>query len=319
MAAPFVVKRSWQAQAELHQHWPSLDLTRVCLVVSYPLWHLKTREQVLGSSCLQHGRELIKHLGLRGMYRGGLFGTLALLPGHCLWYMAYEGSKWHLTPRLPARMAPAAAAALAECCWVVSSMPVENVVVRLQCRPARAPPLHWGASLLELRALYQEGGLRRWWNGSVLGLAASLPQSALWWMVYENSKSFLLPHPPTGEQDLTKQSKHVHPKSAGRGEEPDSGIFRKGASHSSTSCALPPACEGLIPPRPRAQAPALCHLRDLRVHELRGHYAPGKARDLCRSSMRRKVGSVSGTQEKGAENGPRRALGRGTPGLSGVT
>ena len=31
------------------------------------------------------------------------------------------------------------------------------------------------------------------------------------------------------------------------------------------------------------------------------------------------VGSVSGTQEKGAENGPRRALGRGTPGLSGVT
>ncbi|CAK9038767.1 unnamed protein product [Durusdinium trenchii] len=202
MAAPFVVKRSWQAQAELHQHWPSLDLTRVCLVGCA----VDAALSVLGSSCLQHGRELIKHLGLRGMYRGGLFGTLALLPGHCLWYMAYEGSKWHLTPRLPARMAPAAAAALAECCWVVSSMPVENVVVRLQCRPARAPPLHWGASLLELRALYQEGGLRRWWNGSVLGLAASLPQSALWWMVYENSKSFLLPHPPTGEQDLTKQS-----------------------------------------------------------------------------------------------------------------
>ena len=28
--------------------------------VSYPLWHLKTREQVLGSSCAQHARDLLK-------------------------------------------------------------------------------------------------------------------------------------------------------------------------------------------------------------------------------------------------------------------
>lgn len=49
---------------------------------------------------------------------------------------------------------------------------------------ARAPKIVAGS---------EEGGLRRWWNGSLLGLATSLPQSAIWWMVYENSKSFLLP------------------------------------------------------------------------------------------------------------------------------
>lgn len=204
MAAPFSAKRSgWQAQAELQQHWPSLDLSRVCAVgcvvdvalsaVSYPLWHLKTREQVLGRGCAQHFRELLHQAGWRGFYRGALFGTFALLPGHCVWYLAYEGSKWHLTPFFPERTAPAAAAAVAECCYVACAMPVENVVVRIQCRKASAPQLRWGASLQELRRLWQEGGLRRWWNGSLLGLATSLPQSAIWWMVYENSKSFLLP------------------------------------------------------------------------------------------------------------------------------
>ncbi|CAJ1412802.1 unnamed protein product [Effrenium voratum] len=70
--APFMVKRSgWAQAAQSHgvqQNWQRLDLCRVCLVscsldvalsaVSYPLWHLKTREQVLGSSAAQHCREL---------------------------------------------------------------------------------------------------------------------------------------------------------------------------------------------------------------------------------------------------------------------
>lgn len=92
----------------------------------------------------------------RGFYRGALFGTFALLPGHCVWYLAYEGSKWHLTPFFPERTAPAAAAAVAECCYVACAMPVENVVVRIQCRKASAPQLRWGASLQELRRLWQD-------------------------------------------------------------------------------------------------------------------------------------------------------------------
>ncbi|CAJ1330626.1 unnamed protein product [Effrenium voratum] len=205
--APFMVKRSgWAQAAQSHgvqQNWQRLDLCRVCLVscsldvalsaVSYPLWHLKTREQVLGSSAAQHCRELWRAQRCRGLYRGVVFATGALLPVNCLWCLAYEWSKWHLSQRLPAASAaPALAACAAECVWVAFAMPVENVAVRFHCRPP-SEQLRWGASAAELKKLWQEGGVRRWWNGGLLGLASSLPQSAIWWMVYENSKCFLLP------------------------------------------------------------------------------------------------------------------------------
>ncbi|CAJ1412804.1 unnamed protein product, partial [Effrenium voratum] len=48
-------------------------------------------------------------------------------PVNCLWCLAYEWSKWHLSQRLPAASAaPALAACAAECVWVAFAMPVEN-------------------------------------------------------------------------------------------------------------------------------------------------------------------------------------------------
>ncbi|CAE7275137.1 Slc25a44 [Symbiodinium natans] len=200
-AAPFLVKRSGR-QAEVQQNWESLDLARVCgvtcavdialAVVSYPLWHLKTREQVLGGSAASHLRDLHRHHGWPGLYRGALFGTVGLLPGFCCWVVAYEWTKWHAARLLPSSAAPGVAAAVGECCWIALAMPVENVAVRMQCREASAPLLRPGASWHEVQTLWREGGPTRCWNGGLLGLASSLPHSATWWLVYENSKSFLL-------------------------------------------------------------------------------------------------------------------------------
>ncbi|CAE8604639.1 unnamed protein product [Polarella glacialis] len=206
-----IEEKKSRGQSEVQQNWPDLSLPRVFVVSSgldvasavltYPLWHVKTREQAAGAaSSLQAVRELQRgpH-GLRGLYRGAAFGTLGMLPAHFVHLVSYEWSKWHLSECVPPNAAPAVAAAFAECCWVALAMPVENVTVRVQCVPASVPLRQCGAAARDLVALCRgpEGPLRLW-RGGLLGLATTVPQAAIWWLVYENTKSWLLCRNPSG-------------------------------------------------------------------------------------------------------------------------
>eukprot|EP00933_Yihiella_yeosuensis_P039495 TRINITY_DN33545_c0_g1_i1.p1 TRINITY_DN33545_c0_g1~~TRINITY_DN33545_c0_g1_i1.p1 ORF type:complete len:330 (+),score=51.20 TRINITY_DN33545_c0_g1_i1:49-990(+) len=205
--ASFIPKRSGVRQAqtsqlELNQHWSSLSIPRVCAVtatcdlgfavVTYPLWHLKTRLQAGGpTSTIAAARELISQRGPSGLYRGAVFGTFGILPANIIYVLSYEWSKHYLSGHVSAAAAPAAAAVLAEGIFTLLASPVENVVVRMQCLPASAPHLRFGKSATEFGELWKAGGPLRLWRGGLLGLASNLPQATIWWLVYENSKSWL--------------------------------------------------------------------------------------------------------------------------------
>lgn len=202
--APFAAKPSSKPGAaalenEFH-HWPQLSVPKVCalnwccdvilMLVTYPLWHLKTLEQAgTTTSAMQAARRIVGQHGFRGLYRGSLFGITGLLPASNAYICTYECSKFHLGASLPHAVAPALAAALAECTYVALATPVEVVTVRAQCggqlgtpkRPART----------ELSAMWKSGGVRNLYRGGALTLASSLPESVCWWLVYENCKAGL--------------------------------------------------------------------------------------------------------------------------------
>merc|ERR1712216_249262 len=129
-----------------------------------------------------------KH-GFRGLYRGGLFGILGLLPASNACICSYECSKFHLGASLPHAVSPALAAALAECSYVALATPVEVVTVRSQCAASHGAPAT--PVRTELCRLWRSGGIRCLYRGGALTLASSLPEAACWWLVYENCKAGL--------------------------------------------------------------------------------------------------------------------------------
>lgn len=153
--------------------------------VTYPLWLLKTREQDSGASTRLVARQLW-HQGPRCFYRGALLGTVGLMPAHNAYLCTYEWAKFHAGSRgVPSALAPALAAPCAECAYLALGAPVEVATVRAQCAaPGSVPP----RGVEELAALWRSGGLARLYRGWSYSLAASLPESALWWLVYENAK-----------------------------------------------------------------------------------------------------------------------------------
>mmetsp|Transcript_46091 Transcript_46091/g.128138 ORF Transcript_46091/g.128138 Transcript_46091/m.128138 type:complete len:295 (-) Transcript_46091:232-1116(-) len=203
--APFVSKRSGTRSPEveaLAHHWPQLCVSRVCALscswdlalagVTYPLWLLKTQEQAAGGpTAFRAARLIIDHQGFRGLYRGAVFGTLGLLPGHCAYLCTYEWAKHSLRPWIRHEWSPALAAAAAESVYLVLTTPVEVVTVRLQSAGTSAPLLARGAVVAEFRALWRQGGLQRLYRGGLLTLASALPESSVWWLVYENCKASL--------------------------------------------------------------------------------------------------------------------------------
>mmetsp|Transcript_9486 Transcript_9486/g.29405 ORF Transcript_9486/g.29405 Transcript_9486/m.29405 type:complete len:296 (-) Transcript_9486:36-923(-) len=201
--AMFVSEQSgtrWE-QNEFH-HWPHLDIARVCALsgcfdlgfamLTYPLWHLKTREQVTtGPNALQAARVIVQHRGVLGLYRGACFGVVGLLPAHSASLCTYEWSKFWLGTRLPHSVVPALAAVFAEVAYTSLATPVEVVTVRVQSAELSAPALAPGGTIAELQSLWRAGGVQRLYRGGLLTLAASLPEAAIWWLVYENGKAVL--------------------------------------------------------------------------------------------------------------------------------
>jgi len=204
--AHFVRKKTGRRReedlSEFH-HWPQLNVPAVCCLsgccdmalasLTYPLWHLKTREQVSTdvSSMFRASRDILQQRGVRGLYRGALFGTVGLLPAHSAYICAYEWSKFRLSSWIPLGAVPPLAAAAAEVSYVALATPVEVVTVRAQCAALAAPPLRAGGSLAQLWDIWRHGGVAQLYRGGLYTLASSLPEAAMWWLVYEHSKAVL--------------------------------------------------------------------------------------------------------------------------------
>lgn len=180
-------------------HWPHLSVARVCAisasldivmaVVTYPLWHLKTREQAAdAASTLQAARSIVQQQGPQGLYRGAMLGTFGLLPAHGAYICIYEWAKCRCSTYLPQWATPAAAAAAAECAYASLATPIEVLTVRKQCAPAGVPPR---GLIVDMRLLWCSGGLLSFYRGGLLSLATSLPEGAIWWVVYEKCKATL--------------------------------------------------------------------------------------------------------------------------------
>lgn len=195
-------RRRQEDLSEFH-HWPQLNVPAVCCLsgccdlalasLTYPLWHLKTREQVSAdaSSMWRATRDIMQQWGVRRLYRGALFGTVGLLPAHSAYICVYEWSKFRLSSWIPHSAVPPLAAAAAEVSYVALATPVEVVTVRAQCAPLAAPPLRAGGSLAHFRDIWRQGGVTQLYRGGIYTLASSLPEAAIWWLVYEHSKALL--------------------------------------------------------------------------------------------------------------------------------
>lgn len=181
-------------------HWPHLSIARVCTisasmdvalaVFTYPLWHLKTRSQATdAASTLQAARSVTQRHGLRGLYRGCILGTLGLAPAHSVYVCTYEWAKYRFSTCCPTWLAPGLAALVGDCIYCALALPVEVLTVRRQIA-ALGTPLR--ALFVDVRCLWAQGGLASFYRGGLLSLAQTLPESTLWWMVYEQSKANLL-------------------------------------------------------------------------------------------------------------------------------
>eukprot|EP00927_Polykrikos_kofoidii_P078340 TRINITY_DN75175_c0_g1_i1.p1 TRINITY_DN75175_c0_g1~~TRINITY_DN75175_c0_g1_i1.p1 ORF type:complete len:353 (+),score=30.72 TRINITY_DN75175_c0_g1_i1:36-1061(+) len=228
--APFTKKLSRPGgEDEEHDshHWPRLSVWRLgavdaCLFlatasVTYPLWHLKTIEQASSTrySPLVPARLLLcGQCSWRSLYHGATFGCVGLLPASFTSLCLYECAKYHLSRAgLQISAAPAVAAAVSEVVWVALATPVEVVTVQRQCSSplsralaaatrgttvvtsvptalSAAPVPHHG-SLVEARSIWEAGGARRLYRGALLSLASSIPESAVWWTLYEHGKKRL--------------------------------------------------------------------------------------------------------------------------------
>lgn len=173
--------------------------------IFYPFYVLKTREQADRSQKYKPLQSLTYHLshiyktdGIRnGLYRGFWVSSLTSLPSYGVYMGVYTWSKDQLlavgesssnkTINSTAKLyAPFLAGLLADLASIPLYVPGDVIVQRLQMM--NSP---YKSFTHACRSIYLQEGIRGFFVGAGATLLTSGIASALWWMIYENSKKAL--------------------------------------------------------------------------------------------------------------------------------
>ena len=139
--------------------------------------------------------------GVLAVYRGFSSQCFGTLPGEVLYFGTYHNVKQMLLDNPIGQNTPSAAYTaanlLAECMWVVGASPGSRVsqIMRLQTH-LRGDPAMWLESWAVAKGIVQHEGWRGLWRGSLAMFAYSMPNSTVWWNVYEHSKTALAAEAP---------------------------------------------------------------------------------------------------------------------------
>eukprot|EP01084_Bolivina_argentea_P006273 11900_1 len=185
----------------------------------YPFYYLATHMQTNTAPLIGHGNPFV-HLrkqaqsvtsqhGIRGLYRGYLWSTLASFPGMLVHIGVYTAAKNQLSYNelstthnlfshstnhnsdtsdtqsqwsLYNSLIPMISGLIAETAAVVIYVPAEVVEQRIQLAPMNT-------TLYDLmKTMHHENGIRSFWRGTAVAYMSYLPASAIWWGSYEGYK-----------------------------------------------------------------------------------------------------------------------------------
>ncbi|KAJ1472852.1 mitochondrial carrier domain-containing protein, partial [Baffinella frigidus] len=173
--------------------------------LSHPSNLLKTRLQVdmrvttdLRYDWLHLCRHIRKTEGYRGFFRGFWFNTSAGIPAQLAYLVTYNwckervenlgGPEWK-----DSAVAPLCAGALAETITSVFWVPLDVVTQKLQIQEVGGT---FQSPIQVARGIIEADGARGLWRGMGAHLVAFVPQAAVWWGIYEQSKKFLVKRVP---------------------------------------------------------------------------------------------------------------------------
>ncbi|EKX44055.1 mitochondrial carrier protein [Guillardia theta CCMP2712] len=196
-------------------------------LLMYPSDLLKTRLQVdlrptnkLWKDWIVLCRHIYGREGMYGFFRGFGFNTFAGIPAQLAYLVTYNwckekveglgGEKWKESP-----IAPLCAGALAEgltsCFWV----PLDVIVQKIQIQGGLPPswekgsgPAHrpvgsqFKGALSVVKDVIKEDGVFGLWRGTGAHILAFVPQAAVWWASYEQSKQMLARRAPDAVQGM---------------------------------------------------------------------------------------------------------------------
>lgn len=186
--------------------WSQVDLFRFSVYMSifstaenavfYPFYVIKTLEQSDRStsrkpfeSTRYHLHKLLKHRGFGGLYRGFMTSNLTALPAYGVYMGMYTWTKDTLgynssAPSLASLYAPLVAGFVADAASVALYVPGDVVVQRLQIH--NSPYTGFFDACVKIA---NTDGIKGFYQGFGATFLTSGVASALWWLIYENSKT----------------------------------------------------------------------------------------------------------------------------------
>ncbi|KAG9457720.1 hypothetical protein H6P81_002228 [Aristolochia fimbriata] len=165
----------------------------------YPVVVLKTRQQISQAqlSCIKTAFAIVRHEGLRGLYRG--FGTslMGTIPARALYMTALEVTKSNVgtaTVRLglpeptAAAVANAAAGLSAAMAAQLVWTPVDVISQRLMVQGTGSAPAaancKYSGGIDAFRKILVSDGLRGLYRGFGMSILTYAPSNAVWWASY---------------------------------------------------------------------------------------------------------------------------------------
>ncbi len=193
--------------------WPNVNLPRFAAGVTlltvlecllwYPSELVKTRLQVSSTEqrlTLAANYDMGKRIfqsagggapGVLELYRGALFSVCTTVPQNLLYNSCYNASLAHLETSppsfLPPSLAPALAGAAAEVACLSVAVPADVVLVRAQAGEEAGRSVSMIAA-----AVLRKDGVAGLYRGTVASLLLQLPNSMVWWSVFEASKLYFV-------------------------------------------------------------------------------------------------------------------------------
>eukprot|EP01035_Chromulina_nebulosa_P018562 gene18562-24285_t len=169
-------------------------------LICHPIDTAKSRLQSIEFSSYNNTyailRSTFKEEGFSGLYRG--FGIVSVggIPGTCIYLTVYDTSKDKLKEyKVPSVLAYSCSGIIAEICCCVLFVPVDVIKERLQVQSLSQikNQILYKGSIDAVNKIWKNEGLRGIYKGYGATVLSYSPFSALYFLLYEETKSFVLP------------------------------------------------------------------------------------------------------------------------------
>jgi hypothetical protein len=205
----FLNKEKLMAAEKHAMKTPATALGELNHPIKSPAYHGET----VYKGSIDCAKQIFKRKGISGLYRGWWTEFWRDTPSYGLWFVAYEGVKYHMTPpdQKPSTgtlLAAGSAAGIAT--WIVT-YPFDVMKSVVQAAPDSTPEAKLKMSYIA-RTHYEQYGLRWFWTGLGTTLVRAVPVSAVTFLVYENLMSYMTQTDVHDHEECDHENVHTMPK-----------------------------------------------------------------------------------------------------------